>query len=660
MRSAAYQSATTQAPSSSKRKAHAALDRGKKRTKSLQIGRETRIRREDDWKDSKAYTLDITFTGKTMPWPTLPYHILQAIFTYAAYPLVADNFSSNPSVPWLGRVARLCRGFAEPALSALYFAPPLFPPARVRRLIAHLEKQDNTYFTNYRTKVKRLDLEAVYITCRRSDGLDPIDLTRLLALTPQLRGVGIHLLSDEFGGVAHSFSGRALYQSGIVSSMTDTGIRLRDWTWNSALAGGNDYSLLHLKSIHQTSAFRFIQSLTFINYDSGSFRVVDRKPETGIKLFGEALESMLALRRLAFIYSPILSDALFLRLPSTLQIFEVTDCQINSLQIKRFLLEKGSALRRLVLDHNRHLNLSWLPVLASSSPQLEILKMDLIYHNQYASVSDSDPKYAYLLLPDERPTWPATLQRLELYHLRKCSTTVAELFFSSLVESASSLPDLRQVKIKASLDESGWRDRVAFRDRWINKLKQVFLRKSASPKPYLKSLAAFRAHKARRSNAKSSQHVPVAKIQRIEVPIRLAKVPSGNSNESDSDKPLASRRHTRRTRTKKNYNENSPGGPDSQARKRRRRRPTGTDESSEEDSALEDDTIYLNTPATSNNDAEESLYIQGMCDVVDVMIDNLRPTEEQLHESDFLDEEASGDEDWNGDDDIPGDGKYAW
>ena len=46
---------------------------------------------------------------------------------------------------------------------------------------------------------------------------------------------------------------------------------------------------------------------------------------------------------------------------------------------------------------------------------------------------------------------------------------------------------------------------------------------------------------------------------------------------------------------------------------------------------------------------------------MDLKIDSQRPTEEQLHESDFLDAEPSGDEDWNGEDDFDGEeGGYAW
>jgi hypothetical protein len=55
---------------------------------------------------------------------------------------------------------------------------------------------------------------------------------------------------------------------------------------------------------------------------------------------------------------------------------------------------------------------------------------------------------------------------------------------------------------------------------------------------------------------------------------------------------------------------------------------------------------------------EQREVIQGMCEVVEVRIDNLRPTETQATEADFLDDERSGDSDWNGEgDEVEG---YAW
>lgn len=58
--------------------------------------------------------------------------------------------------------------------------------------------------------------------------------------------------------------------------------------------------------------------------------------------------------------------------------------------------------------------------------------------------------------------------------------------------------------------------------------------------------------------------------------------------------------------------------------------------------------------------AKQPQHIQGMCDVVSITIDNLRPTETQFVEADFLDSEPEGDEDWDGTEDLVGDGQYAW
>jgi hypothetical protein len=56
-----------------------------------------------------------------------------------------------------------------------------------------------------------------------------------------------------------------------------------------------------------------------------------------------------------------------------------------------------------------------------------------------------------------------------------------------------------------------------------------------------------------------------------------------------------------------------------------------------------------------------SLFVQGLCQVVDVRIDNQRPREELFSERDFLDSERSGDEDWTEEADIEfEDSRHAW
>ena len=70
-----------------------------------------------------------------------------------------------------------------------------------------------------------------------------------------------------------------------------------------------------------------------------------------------------------------------------------------------------------------------------------------------------------------------------------------DLFFSTLIDSARHLPDLRCLKIKASIEESSWRDRVTFRDKWKNRLRYIFLRQSDPPNPHHSSFTAFTSWK---------------------------------------------------------------------------------------------------------------------------------------------------------------------
>jgi len=51
----------------------------------------------------------------------------------------------------------------------------------------------------------------------------------------------------------------------------------------------------------------------------------------------------------------------------------------------------------------------------------------------------------------------------------------------------------------------------------------------------------------------------------------------------------------------------------------------------------------------------------GYCGIVDISIDNMRPTELRFTEDDFMDSESSGDEDWNGEtSEVEVDRTYAW
>ena len=671
---------TTASPQSNKSKKRKASGPGHRRQRGhlkitkLDNGVDTDLREQNDGA--------IQFTGKTMPWPTLPYHILLAIFDYASRPLANATFQPTESSNWLLGAALCCKAFTEPALSALYYAPPLYPPTRAHHLLSQLATYKDTSTFNYGAKIKYIDLEAYTTMTRKYVGCDPLDLGALVSFTPLLRGIALHLYSDDVvwrigGGKRGVTGGKAVYQRSMITALQENKVMLQDWTWNHLLAKHSQsaFPLATMRDVHMMPPFQTLQCLSLVNYPAGPIE----KGRVCEDMLAEAINRLPKLTDLHFRLSTV-NGRLLSQLSHELQTLEIVECPVlKSSSLEAFLTTKGSNMRHLILNHNQSLNLSFLRNLAPSCPKLESLKADLRYFGTLNATRDTDPKYDALLLDGERPVWPVTLQALELFHLRKWSLQTAELFFSSLTESAEMLPHLRQLRIKASLDESGWRERIAFRDSWTERLKRVFLRRSPPPNAHLKSISAFKAFKSQqrkgkmvireekrktltRATASNINNIGAIQANQVKPSTQTTdKDASESDNESDSDAPLVNvRRSTRAKPQPENFYALSESPPLKPRAPRRRRRRKNSDSSSSEDSAIDDDGILEPDNQLTSLDPEPEPYIQGLCDVVDILIDNLRPTEEQLKEDDFLDEEVSGDEDWNGDDDMPGDDRYAW
>lgn len=611
--------------------------------------------------------------GRIPPWQTLPYHLLLQIFQYASYPLVDESFEPTASVSWLLNSAMICKAFCEPALSTLYYAPPLSPPSRMHGLIAHLSTQGPSSTFNYKGKIRYLDMEATSTLVRKYGGRVPVDLGDLLVHTPQLQGLGIHLVSDQpryrKRDNARTRTVKAVYQKSIFSALETSKISLRTWKWNSRLAGSR-YSSLDMKEIYCSSPFQTLRSLVVVNFQT--LETQSASSQSIEEELAAAINSLPSLKRLSFEISSVVNEKMLPSLPENLESFHIIDCSsITSDMLGVFLVTHGRNLRELVLDHNKLLNLSFLVDLAASSPKLERLKMNMTYYNSHFTFQDSEPQYDTLLLPGEEPTWPASLQVLELLQLRKLHADSAKDFFSSLINSASTLMNLRKLVIKASLDslELGWRDRASFRDEWIGKLQHVFLRHSTTPNPHMRSIGIFKEHKRQLAevhsadpnetrNAGADETTPgrpdicrsgTSRFRHVEI-LRTA-----SDSDSDSDvKSFPKRRSSRLKQQddKSDVASNSSAWNTSSSRLRQHLKPSDISGSTEES-----DTGAGSTDVVR---AEEDLYIQGLCEVVDVRIDNQRPTEEQFHENDFLDEEPAGDEDWNGDDTLPGEGSHAW
>ncbi|KAL8773852.1 MAG: hypothetical protein Q9209_001282 [Squamulea sp. 1 TL-2023] len=592
--------------------------------------------------------------GRVPPWQNLPYEILIQIFQYASYPLITETFEPTASISWLVQSALLCKGFAEPALSALYYAPPLCPRSRVYKLLECLINLTDTSYINYHAKVKYLDLEADEILCFKSGGRKPVELGDLVTMTPQLRGIGLHLLSDLplrksssqcFPRVQRK---RLVHQSSLHTALTNQNIRLLEWTWNGNLVT-TPPAIGHLERLHQTNMFQSLVTLTFVNSD----RFKDTAQFAGSTSVLPNLKN-LTMKNLA------IEDLQHLKvLPRHLEYFAVINCQFfKSYVLAPFLASHGGNLKELVLDHNNSLDLAFMPRLAASCPKLERLKMDLRFYNSHVSFRDSEPQFRTLLPCGLFPDWPRTLQRIELFHLRKWDRAAATIFFSSLVDSADELPNLRYIDIKASVDESNWRERIKFRNKWTSRMEKVFKRSSAPPDPRLRSIPIFMKHRKDFRDVRMSDTNPITSkagndngsgFSHVEVSANI----SANIS-SESDVPLASRRRSTRLQDRSDDQVSTQHTPRPSRRhhRRKRKRSADDDSSTEEDSALEDLDLDDDSQQIPEDDNAKDLLIQGMCDVVRVAIDNLRPTEEHLNESNFLDEEISGDEDWNGDDDI--------
>lgn len=310
----------------------------------------------------------------------------------------------------------------------------------------------------------------------------------------------------------------------------------------------------------------------------------------------------------------------------------------------------------LILNHNPFLDLAFLTSLRELCPKLQVLKMDMFDHRENYYRHFGEPKYEQLLLEDEVPAWPSTLQTLELVHMQKWGTGSAQNLFRSLVESAESLPDLRILNLQAHINIA-WRDRAAFRDQWIERLQRVYLRRDKDPDGSLASFKAWRMWTASQSlllkQAANSRVLVSVNIDRETTTTKVS-LNDERASERDGDNARRSKRIIDQVLHPKSITPPpQPAPAKGKGRRKRGRR--------------ESDAISVTSRKDDDDDAADAenwrnvpeKFIQGLCGVVDIRIDNQRPREEQFNERDFLDSEASGDEEWTEGAEADDDG-YAW
>ena len=580
----------------------------------------------------------ISSDGIIPDWTSLPHEILITIFRYASEPLRDDSLRvAKPTLNWLVSSSLTCKAFSTPALIVLYESPPLRTLAGPHSLLSLLKHEPHASGITYASKVKRFEVDAIDTVAYTLTGWGKIDLVELLSKMPQLSHVKIIESSDNPPYRQLRYGKHWTYPHDMFDTMSEREVSLRSWHWNAQMIKRpkQDEPMFlpefaeFATQAHQTTALRHVRDLSISHLALYQRKRRSKSGEENRQqeFTGEHLAKVLAslkwLKHLSLVSCSAFErdmHSIMQALPDALESLAIKNTQgIYSEPLAAFLKQRGRYLRELVLDHNQALDLSFLQDLKESCPRLCKLQMDLTFYNAVASWVEKNPLFDTLLLAEDVPTWPPTLQTIELYNLRQWGSEAAEAFFMSLISSASELPDLRFLTIKAILDMS-WRERAGFRETWIARLRHVFLRRCKPPNPVLASKRTFRES--------------------------LEGLKSGILNRDAS--PHSNSDHTDTVRTTRNTRK-SQRIQKSEAAKESRRR---VEDSSETDAAA------FIIPQKGPQKVLSQVKIQGMCNVVDVSIDNFRPAEVHFDEADFMDS-APEDDDWQAD--GPSETvEYAW
>jgi hypothetical protein len=545
----------------------------------------------------------IVGSGVVPPWQTLPYQVLFDIFLRASYPLLNEQqLTRTDSVKWLVNVALLCRAFHEPALAALYHTPPLLPTYKAHGLLKLLSMPPESCTLNYAAKIKELHVDVEQVLLYKSGPtLGYFDLSRLIEKTPQVQTLRLYHKDDDIVGIPpwNITLSKWPYSESLFTAIDHTGLVLRSWDWNARFLPTSELLPFMLEK-HLRPAFQSLKHIRLLHLGG------DGEPEDLTiqeAALATSLQALPEIERVDLIECTLVKDTFLPQLPKTIRSLTLSNCdRVYAKSFLEFMKSHGQHLRELCLSHNRHLNMAFSTELARCCPNLRKFKMDISIHDT-SSYHDTEPHFTELIKESEIPTWPPSLQEIELIQLRRLDHGTAESFFLSLIDAAPNLPDLRRLVVSAIL-KIGWRDRANFRERWISRLERTFLRRSPPPDPNLRSL--------RKRELNTIPH----KFDGDADPAR--------PGTAGSEPSTPSKRHSSRLAESKA----------SEAR-----------ENAE------------STPISSSQSGEHEVH--GMCDVVSIRIDNQRPSETQFNENDFLDDEPSGDSDWDGADYEPG-GGHAW
>ncbi|KAH6656242.1 hypothetical protein BKA67DRAFT_654591 [Truncatella angustata] len=572
-------------------------------------------------------------------WQHLPALVWENIFDFVAIPIsdpTARKEDISIAIRTLRNATKAGRPLVEPAIAARYRCIHLedFASAQDLSRILAIDPDQTALYIRYRSKIKSLRIEVHETLSKRVQG-QYVTLWELIRNLPTLVDVELYHKTDlSYTRDDLEKTVRWKYPDELLDALAfvpdkdpandyrkKEPTKLESWTWSSRLAN-ESYSLEKLVAIHQTPSFATLRKIKFINYQvpSLSTKVDDEAamamdlPE--IRKLATAISALPNLEHLAFKSSTMVNNSLLSLLPKTLKHLELQDCyDVTSDALRDFLLAHGHWIQQLTLDHCRGLNLDFLTVLKGACPNLTHLSMDMTYHRYIESYPDNEPEYKVLLGPGQVPTWPPTLQYLNIQPMRSWGPAVLEsatTFFRSLTDSASDLPHLRHISLKLKINALR-NERYKFKRTWIPKFDNIFKRTWEDPKPQPRRRFVIPIQTVSRSESRNSDVTPARRSTRIaeRPPTPTPTSPADEVAESSKRarlNMLRVRKETRRLRL--------PG-----------KMYHADNEESEDELSMNDSDFTRVVP----------IFKQRLCDVVDVHIDNGTVTEYQFTENDFLD-----------------------
>lgn len=600
--------------------------------------------------------------------------MLLSIFEAVAAP-IRDPSSRREdvfeAVATLISAARTCKAFAEPALKSLYKCPPFFhqwrytkaPSVSFSQFIDTLNLPSDTTIINYRPKVEILRLDVRMILGQKQSA-NYTSLPDVVQNLPRLSHLEFYHEFDEapyrkldehirFKCSADELIKTLAPQTSDERDNATALTELKSWRWNSRLVD-ESLSLDKLAEFHKNPSLVTLRKVAFVNYQLPSWGLVPRLRDTKemqdqdalkINELAACISALPDLEHLTLESCTLANGSLLQQIPRTLKHLELINCwEVTASDLHEFLLTHGGHLQSLTLNHCQSLSLGFLPVLRSACPNLQHLYMDLSYFRHHEHYADNQPEYEMLLMEDQVPTWPSSIQSIEILHMRKWTRRAAETFFGSLVQSAPDLPQLRRLAFRVALD-IGWRQRRELRELWVDQMTKVFKRKSKPPRSLATLLdASTEVEQEAREEPRPKDKRPLAVPKRRST--RLADM-SPVLTSSESDKASVSKRGIARASAISKELKRLRG-----SGMLLKERDADDEESEDELAADHSERSYPSRKIRkiSKHSPAHDEYIHGLCEVVDIQVDNHRPTERQFDMDDFLDSADESDSDWDGGD----------